>query len=218
PLPAPGRHHDDRHRRPLPDLPAQLEPVRLRQHQVKQHHVRLLRLQQRQHPRPRRHHRVEPPHHQVRPDQVNDVRVILDDEHLRGDYRITHRRHGLLSTSRRPKTFRPAMILYSGNLGPKVLMVNGSSSSMRVINAKMARGRASSSTGGVSCATAWASAAASAPYRSASVNSPGTTTRVPASPGGQRRANSAVNAAMNGPHSSPSRGSTTTQSGSSVVT
>src|SRR5487761_132891 len=67
-------------------------------------------------------------------------------------------------------------------------------------------------------ATACASAAASAPYRSASTNSPGTTVRDPTRSGGQRRASSAVNSAMNGEHSAASLGSTTTQSGSSTVT
>ena len=75
----------------LADLPAQLEPVRLGQHQVEQHHVRLLRLEQRERLAPvGRHQRVEPAHRQVGPDQVHDVRVVLDDEHPGRYGQLTH--------------------------------------------------------------------------------------------------------------------------------
>src|SRR3984957_11823439 len=101
PLAAPGRHHDDRDRGMLADLPAELEPVDLGQHQVEQHHVRLLGLQHRQRlGAVGRHQRVEPAHGQVRPDQVDDVRVVLDDEHPGRRGELGHLNHEGFSTGR----------------------------------------------------------------------------------------------------------------------
>src|SRR5215469_7614439 len=81
PLPAAGRHHDDRHAGLLADLPAQLETVDLGQHQVEQDDVRLLGLQQLQRPGAvGGHYAVKAPHGQVRPDEVNNVRVVLHHE------------------------------------------------------------------------------------------------------------------------------------------
>ncbi len=67
-----------------PQIPAQVEAVHPRQHEIEQHHFRMAVTDQGQHIVARvGHDDVEAPDQEIGPDEVDDVAIVLDDQDQR---------------------------------------------------------------------------------------------------------------------------------------